>query len=84
LISKSLSGKYARFYAGVNNSCVSVEKAAEKLNLSIRAIQNRLKRGTLKGQKIKHGASERLNVLVFSQIGKGTNLILQFYKRLLA
>jgi excisionase family DNA binding protein len=38
---------------------ISVEEAANRLNISARAIQKRLKRGTMKGVKVKVGAGER-------------------------
>lgn len=38
---------------------LSVDEAAQKLKISVRAIQKRLKRGTLKGLKVKVGAGER-------------------------
>ncbi len=43
---------------------ISVEEASTRLNLSIRAIQKRLKRGTLKGVKTKVGSAERWLVAV--------------------
>ncbi|NJL71381.1 MAG: hypothetical protein HC888_07075 [Candidatus Competibacteraceae bacterium] len=38
---------------------ISVEKAAAIAGISVRAIQKRLKRGTLDGVKTKHGSTER-------------------------
>lgn len=38
---------------------ISVEDAASIIGVSIRAVQKRLKRGTLKGVKTKHGSAER-------------------------
>lgn len=38
---------------------VSVEDAAALIGISVRAVQKRLKRGTLNGTKTKHGSAER-------------------------
>lgn len=38
---------------------VSVEDAAALIGISVRAVQKRLKRGTLNGMKTKHGSAER-------------------------
>lgn len=41
------------------NGYVSVEEAASLIGISVRAVQKRLKRGTLSGMKTKHGSAER-------------------------
>jgi hypothetical protein len=44
------------------DASVSVEHAAEILGISSRAVQKRLKKGTLKGLKVKQGGIERWSV----------------------